>query len=235
MMMLAAHRRFGAEAKQKQRVTFRSNCFATNISNTNGLHALPGTPLGIHPFSGAHMDLARTTARAQKEERRILQAYGYGFTAEGTALVERCFNQLPAYIKETLRRQPRSHSLSESLWLVLKELDADKLAVAVLTAFVHSIWLRDPEERSPSLKSQLSIGQSIRRECLHRELLQSDRELLKKATKAAKRYPDVRRREREVERMLTAAGFRVREWSEHQLVEAGNWGMESVVAALPTV
>src|SRR5262245_43934256 len=127
MMMLAAHRRFGAEAKQKQRVTFRSNCFATNISNTNGLHALPGTPLGIHPFSGAHMDLARTTARAQKEERRILQAYGYGFTAEGTALVERCFNQLPAYIKETLRRQPRSHSLSESLWLVLKELDADSL------------------------------------------------------------------------------------------------------------
>jgi Autographiviridae RNA polymerase len=181
------------------------------------------------------VDLARTITRAQKEEWRILKAYGYGYTAEGTALVERCFNKLAAYIKEALRRQPRSHSLAEPLWLVLKELDADKLAVAVLTAFVHSVWLRDPEERSPSLKSQLSIGHSIRRECLHHELLQSDRELLKKATKAAKRYPDVRRREREIERMLTAAGFRVSEWSEHQLVEAGNWGMESVVAALPTV
>src|SRR5262249_56480148 len=79
------------------------------------------------------------------------------------------------------------------------------------------------------------IGRSIGRECLHHELLQSDRELEKKVTKAANRYRGVRRRERAVERMLTAAGFRVREWSERQLVEAGNWGMESVVTALPAV
>src|SRR5262245_29169167 len=181
------------------------------------------------------MDLAKTIKRAQKEEWRILQAHGYGYTAEGTALVERYFNELAAYIKETLRRQPRSRSLAEPLWLVLKELDADKLAVAVLTAFVHSIWLRGPQQRSSSLKSQLSIGRSIRRECLHHELLQSDRELEKKATKAANHYHDVRLRERAVKRMLTAAGFKVREWSERQLVEAGNWGMESVVAALPAV
>jgi Autographiviridae RNA polymerase len=181
------------------------------------------------------VDSAKTIKRAEKEEWRILKAHGYGSTAEGTALVERYFNPLAAHIKKQFDGKSRPHSLAEPLWLVLKELDPDKLAVAVLTAFVHSIWLRGPKERSSSLKSQLCIGRSIRRECLHQKLLQSDRELHKKATKAAERYPDIQRRDRAVERILAAACFKFREWSERQLAEAGNWGMESVVTALPAV
>ena len=181
------------------------------------------------------MDSAKTIKRAEKEEWRILKAHGYGSTAEGTALVERYFNPLAAHIKKQFVGKSRPHSLAKPLWLVLKELDPDKLAVAVLTAFGHSIWLRGPKERSSSLKSQLCIGRSIRRECLHHELLQSDRELLKKATKAAERYPDMRRREWVVERMMAAARFKSREWTERQLAEAGNWGMESVVTALAEV
>ena len=194
-----------------------------------------GIPLGRVPIKGGELplNLIKTIERAEKSQWRAINSFGFGSTAEGAALVESYYDLLSAHVKKQFRS--RSRSLPEPLWLVLKGLDPDKLAVAVLTALMHAIWLRKPKERSPALKAELLIGRAIRRECLHRELLQSDRELLKKVKKAAAREPDLRRREREVERIMKAAAFRAREWSDGDLAVAGNWALEAVVCALPEV
>jgi DNA-directed RNA polymerase len=179
------------------------------------------------------LNLIKTIERAEKSQWRAINSFGFGLTIEGAALVESHYDLLSAHVKKQFRSRPRS--LPEPLWLVIKGLDPDKLSVAVLRALMHSIWLRKPKERSPALKATLLIGRAIRRECLHRKLLRSDPGLLKKVEKAAAREPDLRRRERMVERMMKAASFKTREWTDRDLAVAGNWALETVLCALPEV
>jgi hypothetical protein len=129
------------------------------------------------------LNLIKTIERAEKSQWRAINSFGFGSTAEGATLVESYYDLLSAHVKKQFRS--RSRSLPEPLWLVLKGLDPDKLAVAILTALMHAIWLRKPKERSPALKAALLIGRAIRLECLHRELLQ----LIGSCSKRSKRPP----------------------------------------------
>jgi len=157
---------------------------------------------------------ARTIARFEKRENQRSRR-GYSATAEFAAFAGEPLQRLADHIQDCLRAR-------DDLAQTLRDIGSHQLALAGLASLMHSIVVGRAQ---PGLT--IDIGKALQGELWAARLLKDNKRLLSKIAK----IPDTTARLRAAKK----AGFRQRDWSQEQLLKAGNWVLNCCLQALPDV
>jgi DNA-directed RNA polymerase len=181
-----------------------------------------------------HVELTKASAKVDKRDARAETYVGFGATTEGMAITKTYLNQVTAAVVEKLQgERPSSNSADFKLERLLKQLQPEVLALAILQAGLHVAGRRGDHCFVAAIDT---IGGAINDELWANDLLQTDAKLARRINKAAKeRFASVSLRKDYAKRLAEAEGFQMAEWTSRELIRAGNWGAQILLKAMPLV
>lgn len=161
----------------------------------------------------------RTLEKFEKKNERLVRDFGYGATAGGLGLTQRCLKPLTDYIAaqfDAVASMDEKDATKHFIRLV-RNLSPEAVALCTLQNLIHAIaidrGLRD---------CALILGRAIQSECFGEGLLRHDAKLAGKIVRAVKRrHGNHKYRTQAARSIAKRAGFMVTDWGVEQRVRAG--------------
>lgn len=183
-------------------------------------------------------ELTAADRKVAKREARATRNAGFGATIGGMAITTNYIAQVTAGVQASLSGpRPRSNTYEFRLQRQLRSLDPEVIALCLLQASLRSAGTMT----APMRDAVLAIGSALNNELWAAKLLHTNAKLATKISKTVKeRYGSVELREAAAKR-LAAKGdadgnaFTMQDWSVHERVHAGEWGMNLLLQTMPDV
>ncbi|UGA46844.1 hypothetical protein HU230_0012675 [Bradyrhizobium quebecense] len=185
-------------------------------------------------------EIVTAIAKHDLRNLRNLERVGYGATTEGTALTKRNLTKLADAVRAALetKAETRGNPQEAKMLKVVRGLDRDVIALAVLHSALHSLGKQETQ-----LETTLAVGAALAGECWAAGLIQSD------AARAKSIARRVKQRHSSASVRLMAAkkeaaqsykrrdgtqvnAYEQREWPSVQRTCAGTWGLNLLTTAL---
>ncbi|MGM5019253.1 DNA-directed RNA polymerase [Tardiphaga sp. 367_B4_N1_1] len=183
-------------------------------------------------------ELTEADRKVAKREARAERNAGFGSTIGGLSITSNYLSQVTLGVTEALSGpRPRSNTYDFRLQRLLRSLDPEVIALALLQASLRAAGTMTAPMRS----AVLDIGTALNNELWAAKLLQTDAKLARKISKAVKeKYGSVELRQNAAKRMAAKGdadgnAFTMQEWSLHERVHAGTWGMNLLLQTMPEV
>lgn len=178
-----------------------------------------------------HKELRVTWDKQDKRDGRAAKLAGYGATTGGMHLTRTYLKPVTEAVVAKLSERDHVLSKESELQYVLKSLDPEVLALCILQHGLHSV-----AQRTQLVRACVNIGLAINRELWAKGLLDTDRKLARKVTKAAKANRGrVDSRFRYAKDLAATNGYRAKTWARPDIVRAGNWACNILCTALPNI
>src|SRR5215831_3038407 len=161
------------------------------------------------------MSEKRTRRRFERRAKNL----PYGATELGSKVLSYNFVEFSDYMRSRDAPKPPA-----GLEAVIRQLDADDLALAALGPLLHQIdvgW--DERDRSALMKVHLAVGKALRDRAELRELLTHQKKAHDRIAKAANKH-------REFARARKTWKYRVLDWQESDCCYAGIWLVDCALA-----
>ena len=175
----------------------------------------------------------KTLTRFNAGQDRLAEDFGYGATVGAMAIAQENLEELSSYIKDQISKLSALDEAdrTKAFLRVIRNLDADVIALSALTTALHSV-ATDNGLRNTCSK----LGYAIAGECWAKGLLDNDAALAKRIDRAVrKRHGNMKYRKQAAKSIAAKAGYRQKFWSRTDVIHAGKWLLECVLAALPQV
>jgi hypothetical protein len=188
------------------------------------------------------IDYTLTAQRREREAKRRVMNFGAAEGPAGQILIHQHLGTLIDYVAEvrkvppTARKPGRQKSLLSWLFWEMYGASNEKVALAMLSGGLNAALAHEPLRRGSDsgVKGMLAIGWALWREC-RGVAISRDKRARKEIIKAVEKLQNIQAREI-VERIIARRhGVEFPEWTQEQLVQAGAWGYDCIVHALPNV
>ncbi|MFI4971111.1 MAG: DNA-directed RNA polymerase [Hyphomicrobiales bacterium] len=188
---------------------------------------------------GFHTELQLAMDKLQKREDRAVANAGFGSTVGGMAITTNYLSVVTEAVAKALNGpRPRSNTYDFRLQRLLRNLEPEVIALALLQSGLRTVGV---DASAPERDAVMRIGIALNDELWAAKLLQTNTKLSRKINKASKeRYGSVDLRMSTAKRMAAKGddngnAFVMQEWSLHERVHAGGWGMNLLLQAMPDV
>jgi DNA-directed RNA polymerase len=183
-------------------------------------------------------ELTEADRKVAKREARAERNAGFGSTIGGLAITSNYLSQVTLGVTKALSGpRPRSNTYDFRLQRLLRSLDPEVVALALLGSALRAAGTTTMSVRD----AVLGIATALNNELWAAKLLHTNSKLAAKVTKAAKeRFGSVDLRVAAAKRMAAKGDadgntFTMQEWTVHERLHAGNWGMSLLLETLPDV
>jgi DNA-directed RNA polymerase len=176
---------------------------------------------------------AKTIARFDKRQDRIVRDMGWGDTAGAVGLTKAYLQPLSKALETQLAQ---AHKLNGNdpvrhLLRTIRPLAIDVLSLCALQSTLHAV-----ATGCNYRETCLELGHALQSECWAAGLLRHDSKLAAKIAKAAKRSNGKLSYRRQAARSLAKrSGFELARWARADVVYAGHWLLSALLEALPLV
>lgn len=174
-----------------------------------------------------------TEARLEKTLERTTRLAGAGMTEGALGVTRRCITPLTEAVRERLEdiSDLAGHDRQRGFLRLLRNLKPEVIAFSALSVTLDCI-----ASCCSHVETVKRLGDDIRAECWAQGLLQHDEVLSRRVTAVARsEYGSVQRRREEAVKLAKRARYRTREWTQQDLVRAGQWLLNLVLETLPEV
>lgn len=176
---------------------------------------------------------AKSIARFDKAQARLIRDEGFGSTTGGMAVTKSVLKKLSAAVSVEIEKTVNTPgaSLERDFVYVLRRLDVDVISLSILQTSIHMVALEKGHR-----DTLLALGMNIAGELWAADLLMHDAQLHKRISRAVKlRHGNVKYRKQAARSIAKRLGFQSRQWTKEELIVAGTWLVNVLTRALPDI
>jgi DNA-directed RNA polymerase len=173
----------------------------------------------------------RMWEKHNKAQERLIRDFGEGATTLSQSLIKQNLEILVQAYAERLEEKLDDRHGARHLLRVLKELSPEVIALSVLQNALHTVATESTYRSSCEL-----VGRGIANELFAAGLTRANKKLAQRIEHAVgRRHGRLKDRLQAARSIAKRAGFEQHRWTKEQKIQAGNWLLDVLQTALPTV